>query len=339
MKLFSRRTSIGALVALSLTALLALSLPSQAQTATTAAKPEPALKRIQMATLTTPNLKQLEQDYGKWIDYRVRERGQISAELAQSWGAPQVAGQPYVLLSSDASPDIFIRAIEAKAPTPEYRPLTDHGWNAIEIIVEDPDRLRQKLEGSPFKIIGEPAPLGAYPTIRAFQVVGPSGEVIYFTAETGDRSRSPLPPPNGDIGRIFIMVVAGGNIDALLDFYSSRFNLQRNVARQMRVGVVARAQQLADGETIGLATARLGEHGNLLEFDGYNPQRTGPRATRPGDLPAGIVSTSFAVNSLDSLALEWITPPAQYPGLAYAGGRAATARGPAGELIELIERP
>lgn len=336
MKLFSRRLGLRTLLAL---ALVVITPTVLAQGAVAPAKPAPALKRIQMATLTTPDLAQLERDYGNWIDYRVRERGTINDDLAQSWGAPAIAGQPYLLLSSDASPDIFIRAIQAKSPTADYRPLTDHGWNAIEIIVEDPDSLRQKLEGSPFRIIGEPAPLGAYPTIRAFQVVGPSGEVIYFTAETGDRSKSPLPDPNGNIGRIFIMVVAGGDIDALLDFYSSRFTLQRNVARQMRVGVVARAQQLAEGETIGLATARLAEHGNLLEFDGYDPKRTGPRATRSGDLPAGIVSTSFAVNSLDELDLEWITPPARHPGLAYAGGRAATTRGPAGELIELIERP
>lgn len=336
MKLFSRRLGLRTLLTL---ALVIITPSAWAQDAAAPAKPAPTLKRIQMATLTTADLAQLERDYRDWIDYHVRERGNINEDLAQSWGAPEIAGQPYLLLSSDASPDVFIRAIQAKSPTPDYRPLTDHGWNAIEIIVEDPDSLRQKLESSPFRIIGEPAPLGAYPTIRAFQVVGPSGEVIYFTAETGDRSKSPLPDPNGDIGRIFIMVVAGGDIDALLDFYSSRFTLQRNVARQMRVGVVARAQQLAEGETIGLATARLAEHGNLLEFDGYDPKRTAPRATRSGDLPAGIVSTSFAVNSLDELDLEWITPPARHPGLAYAGGRAATARGPAGELIELIERP
>lgn len=339
MKLFSRYRGVCPLRALALVILMTVASPLSAQVPAADSKPEPALTRIQMATLTTPDLKQLEKDYGDWIDYRVRERGLISHELARSWGTPRIAGQPYTLLSSDAAPEVFIRAIQATAPTPDYRPLTDHGWNAIEIIVDDPDGLREKLADSPFQIIGEPAPLGAYPTIRAFQVVGRSGEVIYFTAETGDRSRSPLPPPNGDIGRIFIMVVAGGDIDALLDFYSSRFTLQRNNARQMRVGVVTRAQQLSDGETIGLATARLAEHGNLLEFDGYNPQRTSARATRPGDLPAGIVSTSFAVRSLDALALDWITPPAVHAGLAYAGGRAATAQGPAGELIELIERP
>jgi hypothetical protein len=45
------------------------------------------------------------------------------------------------------------------------------------------------------------------------------------------------------------------------------------------------------------------------------------------------------VRSLDGLKLDWITPPAVHDGLAYGGKRAATVRGPAGELIELIEEP
>jgi hypothetical protein len=102
--------------------------------------------------------------------------------------------------------------------------------------------------------------------------------VLYLTAETGDRSKSILPPPGGPVGRIFIMVVGGPNIDALLDFYSSRFNLVRNPARMLAVGVIKRAQALADGELTPLATARLAERGNLIEYSG-TPGRTRPIAT------------------------------------------------------------
>jgi hypothetical protein len=54
-------------------------------------------------------------------------------------------------------------------------------------------------------------------------------------------------------------------------------------------------------------------------------------------LPPGIVSTTFAVADLDALKVDWIAPPTRYAGLAYQGKRAGTLRGPAGELIELIE--
>ncbi len=296
----------------------------------------PGLKRITMATFTSPDLASVERDYSRWLGYQVRERGTISAELAKAWAAPGAAGKRYLLLSSEPSPNVFIRVIEGKAPPADLLPLTSWGWTGIEIIIDDPVALREQLRDSPFRVIGEPAPLGAFPTIKAFQVVGPSGEVLYLTAETGDRSKSILPPPGGPVGRIFIMVVGGPDIDALLDFYSSRFNLVRNPARMLSVGVIKRAQQLADGELTPLATARLAERGNLIEFDGYS-SRTRARPTEPGQLPPGIVSTTFAVANLDSLQVEWLAPPTRHEGLAYQGKRAGTLRGPAGELIELIE--
>jgi len=85
-----------------------------------------------------------------------------------------------------------------------------------------------------------------------------------------------------------------------------------------------------------LATSGLAERGNLIEFDGYS-SRTRARPVEPGQLPPGIVSTTFAVADLDALKVDWIAPPTRHAGLAYQGKRAGTLRGPAGELIELIE--
>ncbi|MEY3466674.1 MAG: hypothetical protein RL603_2274 [Pseudomonadota bacterium] len=296
---------------------------------------EPALQRIRMATVATTDLAAFERDYSAWLGYEVRERGKVSRELARSWGAPAMAGRPYVLMSSNAAPDVYIRAVRTARIPQDYAPLMTHGWNAIEIIVDNPDVTFANLRGSPFRVIGEPAPLGGYPTIRAFQVIGPSGEVLYLTAETGDRSKSILPQPGGAIGRIFIMVLAGPDIEALLDFYSGKFDMTRATARKRTVGVIKRAQGLGDDET-PLATMRLAQAGNLVEFDGYSPKAI-VRPVMRGELPPGIALTSFAVKNLDALKLDWISPPAARQGAAYAGKRSATARGPAGELIELIE--
>ncbi len=45
----------------------------------------------------------------------------------------------------------------------------------------------------------------------------------------------------------------------------------------------------------------------------------------------------MTVRSLDALRVAFITPPAPREGLAYGGRRAATARGAAGELLEIVE--
>jgi catechol 2,3-dioxygenase-like lactoylglutathione lyase family enzyme len=296
---------------------------------------EPLLQRFRIATIAAPDLRKVEADYTRWLGYRVRERGRVSKALAASWDAPRAAGRPYILLSSDTHPDVYIRAVGAPA-VPGYRPLTTHGWNSIEIVVEDPDATFARFRGSPFKVIGEPANLKGYPSIRAFQVEGRSGEVLYLTAETGDRSRSPLPPPGGPIGRVFIMVLAGPDIQAMIDWYTTWFGLAGSPVRPSPIGVVQRAQGLPPEHGTPLATLRLAQQGNLFELDGYTPPATvRPRA--PGDLPPGVAITTVGVRSLDALKLPFITPPAVHEGVAYGGRRSATARGAAGELLEIVE--
>lgn len=299
------------------------------------AQAEPALQRFRVATIAAPDLARVEQDYTRYLGYVVRERGKVSAALAASWDAPRAAGRPYLLMSSEAHPDVYIRAVRAPA-VPGYQPITTHGWNSIEIVVENTDATYERFRGSPFKVIGEPANLKGYPSIRAFQVEGRSGEVLYLTSETGDRSKSPLPPPGGAIGRPFIMVLGGPDIQAMIGWYSTWFGLTAGPVRPSPIGVVQRAQGLGPEVGTPLTTMRLARQGNLFELDGYGANaRFRPRV--PGDLPPGVAITTVSVRSLDALRVPLITPPAVHAGLAYGGRRAATARGAAGELLEIVE--
>lgn len=298
---------------------------------------EKQLLRIEVATVASSDLNAFAARYERWLGYRVRERGKVSEALAKSWGARETAGRPYLLMSADGAKDVYVRAVESDS-VPGYQPMTTWGWNSIEIIVDDPRALHATFEGSPFEVIGGPKALSSYPTIVAFQVVGPDQEVLYLTAETGDRQKSLLPLPNGDVGRPFIMILAGPDIDALLDWYADTFHLERGGVRQVVIGGVARAQGLTEGETVGLGLQRLEEQGNLIEFDGYSRGKSGPRPFRAGDLPPGVAMTTFAVRDLDALDLDYVAAPQIFEQPPYDGRRAATVRGPAGELIELVER-
>lgn len=326
--LAQKSSRIAAITALATLAAIA-ALPAYAQ--------QPALQHIKGATIAAADLAALETLYSDLLGYTVRERGRVSESLAASWGAPRAAGRAYFLMSPDAAPEVFIRVVQTPAVA-DYRPLTTFGWNAIEIIVDDLDKLYAEVEQSAFQIIGDPVYLsGANPTIRAFQVVGPAAEVFYLASETGDRATSILPQPVNQVGRIFIMVLAGDDAQGIVDWYAHRFGLARPRVAMRPLRVVLRAQGMPPDHPLPIAASFLAEHGNLIEFDGYSERAT-ERPRHDGELPPGVALASFTVTNLDALTLEYITPPQSHAGLAYGGRRAATTIGPTGELIELVER-
>jgi hypothetical protein len=290
----------------------------------------PKVNRFKMATIGVPDLDAIPPLYKEWLGHDVVGRGNVGAEIAASWGAPNSAGRPYVVMQPESGADVYIRAVEID-PVPDYEPMTTWGWNAIEIICDDPDAVYDKLIDSPFTHLGGPAGLTNYPSIRATQFKGVADDVLYLTAETGDRTNSLLPRPGAFIGRIFIMVVAGPDIQALQDFYADAFDMERGPINNSPVDLINVAQGLPLGSERPLTTLRLAQHGNLFELDGYG-DHTGLRQHNEGQLPPGIAITSVTVKNLDDIKLDFIAEP-----IAAYHSRAATVVGPAGELLELIE--
>lgn len=342
--ILNRRGLIAATAAL---AFAGLAGPGRAQTpaappatapAAPAATPVPAvtplITRIKMATVAAPDVGQIEKLYSEWLDYKTVEKGKVSEAMAKSWGAPKVAGRPFVVMASVGSPDVYIRAVQID-PVKGYKAMTTHGWNAIEILVEDPDKVYERLAKSPFVHVGGPKNLNPpFNSIRATQFKGPAEEILYFTAEQGDFAKSPLPPAKSFIDRPFIMVLAGADAAAMMTFYMDTFLMRGAPPSPTTIDIIAKAQGLPADHQFMLGLARGAEKGNNIEIDGYPPS-AGPRPKAEGQLPPGVAMTSFNVNSLDGLKVKFIQPPAKL----YGGKRAATFVGPAGELTELIEEP
>jgi hypothetical protein len=313
---------------------VAQNAPATTSTAAPANAVTPLITRIKMATIGAPNVGEIEKLYTEWLGYKVIEKGKVSDVMAKSWGAPKVAGRPFILMHSEGTKDVFIRAVEID-PVPDYKAMTTHGWNSIEILVEDPDKVFEKLSKSPFKHVGGPKNLNPpFQTIRATQFKGPAEEILYLTAEQGDHAKSPLPPAASFVDRPFIMVLAGKDADAIMKFYMDTFLMRGGPARPTTIDIISKAQGLPADTQYPLGLARAAEKGNNIEVDGY-PATAGPRPKNDGQLPPGVAMTSFSVNSLDGLNVKFIQPPA----VLYGTKRAATFIGPAGELTELIEEP
>ena len=295
---------------------------------------ESLLRRIKMATVSVPNIPQWTALYTEWLDYTVVEQGDVSVALAASWGAPGSAGQPYAVMAPASGTDVYIRAVEGD-PVPGYRAMTTFGWNSIEIIIDDVDALYERLKASPFEIIGTPHSLGGgFASIHAMQVLGPGQEVLYLTCETGDRENSTLPIPGSFVDRPFIMILAGPDLDAMADFYVQKFGMMQIPNFSGSIAMIARAMGIPEDHVFPLGLLRGRERGNNIELDGY-PDKATPRPRVNEQLPPGVAMTSFSVDDLDALDVDFISAPARL----YGDKRAATFVGPAGELTELIEDP
>ncbi|MBN8814298.1 MAG: hypothetical protein J0J06_02495 [Sphingomonas sp.] len=300
---------------------------------------DPELIRIVATTASVPDLDAAEAAYTGFLDYRVVERGGVAPSLADHWGVPGTAGARCLTLRAAGEADTFVRLIEAPA-IPGYRPLTTFGWNAFEIIVDDVHALADRLADSPFEIIGPPKPLAFMPSIVAMQVIGPGGECLYFTMESGDRETSILPPPTGFVGRTFIVVCAGPNFTSMLRWYVDRFALRERPVRQSKVDIIQRAQGLSRDHAIELSAIGMRQRGNLLELDGYShgPGRVATdRPAHPGMLPPGNAMVSLEVSDLALVADLAGAMPVLREEAVYRERRSCTVRGPAGELLELIE--
>jgi len=296
------------------------------------------ITRIKMGTIGCVDLPTTEDWYTNWIGYSVVERGEISGDLAGSWGTPNMAGRAYILMQPESGTDVFIRAVETDA-VDGYSAMTTFGWNSFEIIIEDVYALNERLLKSPFEIIGGPEALSPESTIHAMQVIGPSEEVLYLTQET-DPEATLLPEPGSFVDRPFIMVLACPDVSAIVDFYQSKFGVPGGGGSGdgASIGIIARAQGLAEDHKFQMGFMRFADHGHYIEIDGY-PDSASPRPRADGQLPPGNAMCSFNVNDLDEFDVDFISAPVRDSSLAYGGHRTATLIGPAGELTELIEAP
>ncbi len=291
------------------------------------------LVSIVAVTMTAPDLGAIEAAYSGYLRYQVTERGHVSAELARAWSAPNIEGQRYILMQPASGEPVYLRFVQSPV-TPGYAPLRTHGWNATEILVEDPDKLAKQLANSPFRIIGPPRPLTMNPKVRAMQVIGPANELLYLTRIPPGGSLFDLGSAKSFVDRTFIVVVGGPSMPAIQAFYRDVLRLPVTDASPSVVNVVNDANKLPADTKIGLAIARLPKN-FLVELDEY-PAVTTPRPMRTGELPPGMAIVSFSANVPADAKLPWVVTPAVSREAPYSGRHVGLVRGGAGELIELV---
>src|SRR5687768_8920957 len=122
-----------------------------------------SLNAIRGVTVTTPDLDAIERAYNQYLEYQTVERGVVDAETAAGWGAPAAQGAAILIMQPKSGAPTYLRFVQQETPA-GYGMYKSYGWNAIEIIVQDPDAVHERLKTAPgFKIEGEPHGVDTYP--------------------------------------------------------------------------------------------------------------------------------------------------------------------------------
>jgi hypothetical protein len=277
-------------------------------------------------TLVTPDLDKSIGAYCPFLHQHVHSRGVVNQDLARRWGLGALAGAPLAWLANDLG-EPWLRLIEDSA-SEVVDPFGHSGWLSLEISVEDVDTLRRELVDAPFEIIGEPANLDVSDDIRAMQVIGPAGEVLYLTQIKAEVPPFELPFARCAVDRLFIPVLLTSDRELALSEYE-RYPGTGGVSFETKITVINRARGLEITRRHPVASIQL-RGKNLIEIDqldGVIRRPVGPRG-----LPAGIAVISFAVEAIPPGADAQLLQDGRH-----AGCRAALLQGAAGELIELIE--
>jgi len=292
------------------------------------------MKLLRAATLTVADIKRSTSLYAEFFDYSIVEEGLVDSNLAASWSAPNSAGQPYAIMQPSSGAEIYIRFIEQPA-VDGFKALRTYGWNAIEICVTDVLAANERMENSPFEIIGPPREIDGLPAIYPMQVRGPDEEIVYLTQIRSDLPAFDLPRASTLIDKLFILVMGCSDMDEGNAWLAKHAGVEMGRDMEIVYTMLAGAYGTDTDELHRISTMIHGRD-VFLEIDQY-PEAATQRENHEGMLPPGVAIGSMWHPEFDSLPGPWITEPVVRDGPIYKGKRAGTMIGPDGTLVEMIE--
>lgn len=289
--------------------------------------------RILGGVATTPDLEAALGDYRDRLALELVDQGPVPEAVARSWGAPGVAGAAMATLRPRSGAPCFLRLVEQPLP-PDFRPTRTFGWNAFEITVQDVFGWPDRLAGSGFEIVGPPREIPGLPYFVAMQMLGRGREMIYLNEVRCDTPSSDLPRAASPVDHLFIVILGTPDREGTMGWYRERLGLDEGGTYTIEYTMINAAFGLPAGTQSTIAMLQKGRM-PIVEVDGYPAQAT-VRRVNAGMLPPGNALVTLAIDTLER-DLPFMTKPARLEGVAYDGRRAATVRGPAGELLELVE--
>ena len=290
--------------------------------------------RIMGGTIATPDIDLAMADYRDHLGLSLISDGPVGEHLATAWGLPGLASRRMAALQPKSGVECYLRLVEQPLPN-DFKPTTTYGWGSYEMTVQDALGWPAKLDGSGFRIIGEPKEIPSMPYFIAMQMLGQGGEMIYLNQTLMNTPSTDLPPAHSPVDHMFIVILASPDREKTVRWYCDKLGLDAAETYTIEYTMINQAFGSPPGTTSSLTMVQKGRL-PIVEVDDYPAHALFRKAPNDG-LPPGNSLVSLAVNSLDAIDLTFIAPPTVIDSPVYGGRRSATVIGTAGEYLELIE--
>ena len=296
----------------------------------------PKLGATCCATIVCPSVDEATARYGRALGYAIVEEGTISASRAAAWDAPACAGARYALLALPGAGAALLRFVEDPDAQPPM-PYRSKGWAALEFSVRSSDEMIASLEGAGFTVIGPADDLAfSQGALRAGQVSGPFGEILYMTQINAQLDDYTLPTTMEPVGGMFIVILCVSSVDDAYRDYAATFGMIPKEPFHAAVPFIADFQERPRDTSYYVGCLELVPT-SYVEVDEMG-EGIGRRERRPGALPAGIAMITFETESLDAFRGQASGPGLVQDGPLYRGYESLSIEGPHGELIEIVAR-
>ena len=179
----------------------------------------PAMGPVALCTLVATDGQALADAYSGWLHQTVSRGEPVDQDTAATLGFPELAGQRSWLMANAAGRE-WLQIVEFPGAQ-KRNTLGTHGWMALEVLVAAVDELAASLENSPFELLRQPADLDVSDKLRACQVRGPAGEILYLTQVKGAVPPFQLPSCEAPVDHLFIPVLSTPSRERSLADYAT----------------------------------------------------------------------------------------------------------------------
>ena len=281
----------------------------------------PRIGPVALCTLIAADGQAATDAYTRYMHQQVVAAGELDADTAGALGYPQLTGNRHWILANQQGRE-WLQILEYPQASPRDS-LTSFGWLALEVLVEDVDRLASTLTSSPFELLRPPADLDVSDKIRACQVRGPTGEILYLTQISGEVPPFELPSCSAPVDHLFIPVLSTPSRERSLTQYAT-ISTTTGLNFETKISVVNQARGFDLDHRHPVATLQLAGQA-LLEID---------EIAHTLNAPAGINSGMACVALHCSASADTNAYTAEQG--PFSGHQVSSHRGCAGEHFTLV---